>query len=249
MMCAHNGSSFCLQKVSYRYGHGTRVLNDVSAYISAGATALVGENGAGKTSLMRVMASLLAVDSGTVGVDGVPLSRKMIGEYRTHIGWMPQDIPVISGFTVRESVAYHSWLGKVPRQQSDKWVQQALAQVHLIELEDRKASSLSGGQLRRLGLAQALVRGADWLLLDEPTAGLDPRQKRSLALLLQELRAHVNYVISTHDFDYFEELFDQVVVLHEGRILWQGSTSDYLSIAGGATQTAAFDAFNAILDR
>lgn len=237
-----------LSDVSYGYGRHRRVLNDISMRIPSGCTALVGENGAGKTSLMRVISSLVEADHGQLHINGIPQSKKTKEEYRSHIGWMPQSIPVLPGFSVQESVEYHAWLGKMPRKQIHAAVRRSLEQVHLAQMANMRASTLSGGQLRRLGLAQALVRGADWLLLDEPTAGLDPRQKRSLAQLLANLRGHVNCVISTHDFDHFESLFDHVIVLHNGRLVWQGTTDDYLGLASSDSRTRAFDAFNAVLD-
>lgn len=241
-------SGIVVDGLDYSYPMGRRALCDISIRIPPGFTALVGENGAGKTSLMRVMASLLEADRGKVSVDGVAFSRRTRAQYRRHIGWMPQDIPVLSGFTVQEAVAYHAWLGGIPKNMVQARVEESLGQVHLTDLAHRHATTLSGGQLRRLGLAQALVRDADWLLLDEPTAGLDPRQKQSLVMLLQELKGHANCVISTHNFDYFDALYDNVVVLHAGRIAWEGTVNAYLGLAADSHSSPAFAAFDAILD-
>lgn len=213
---------------------GALVLDDLTLRIPPGFTALVGANGAGKSTILKIIASLLTPARGGISVDGVKYEGATKTKYREKIGWLPQDVPVIPRFTALDSVEYYGWLGGQTDAQARKQAPQALAAVGLLDMSNQHMSSLSGGQLRRLGIAQVLVRQTPWMLLDEPTAGLDPLQKHSLVELLCSLKGRLNCVISTHDFEYFAMLYDYAVVVEHGRVLWQGSAQEYLELGNGA---------------
>lgn len=227
------GDDLVLSKVSFSYRRrGPRVLADLSVGFPCGSTALLGVNGAGKSTLMGVAATLLVPQSGVVSVGGDRAHGHTMGAYRRRVGWMPQVIRPIGRFSARESVAYAGWLAGMDRTQAWEDAPRALGRVSLQEQEGTRASELSGGQLRRLGIAQALIHGSDWLLLDEPAAGLDPLQRSSVRDLFRELRDEVNLVVSTHvTADVIGGAFDHVVVLHRGAVLWQGSTEAFVDLA------------------
>lgn len=145
---------------------------------------------------------------------------------------MPQEIKTLQGVSVREQVAYHAWLKGLTR--SDSWDEskRMLERVGLDQNVDKMMSTLSGGQKRRVGLAQALVANPRVLLLDEPTAGLDPAQRARFRQVLSEVieGGHASVIVSTHQVDDLTDVFDHVVVINRGALRFDGSVSDFLSL-------------------
>ncbi len=146
---------------------------------------------------------------------------------------MPQSIVPVTGLTVREQVAYHGWLKGMSRAQAWKDSGEALRQANLTDLADRPSGKLSGGQLRRVGLAQTIVHRPSVLLLDEPTAGLDPAQRSAFREILNGLAVGDTVLVSTHQTSDLSGLFDSVVVLNEGRSPFTGSADAFLARATG----------------
>nr|MBA3781069.1 ATP-binding cassette domain-containing protein [Nocardioides sp.] len=166
---------------------------------------------------------------GRVTVGGAtPKGRRGLMEYRRRVAWMPQTVRAAAGLSVREQVALHGWLAGMNKKQAWGDALAALGRVALTDLADHKAAALSGGQRARMGLAQALVHDAELVLLDEPTAALDPDQKQSFVALLHEVAAGRNVVVSTHDASDLEATYDRVIVLSEGSVKFIGSTSEFL---------------------
>lgn len=197
---------------------------------ASGATVLLGPNGAGKSTLLALAADALRPWSGSVSVerDGVVLHRRA---RRAAVGWMPQRSLPIAGLTCREQVAYSGWLKGMSRSAAWEAAARALAKVDLADRCEERARRLSGGQLRRLGLAQVLVHEPQIVLLDEPTVGLDPAQRAGFRTLLAELSQQpgLTVIASTHQVDDLSELFERVMVLHQGMIRFEGRVSDFLS--------------------
>ena len=196
-----------------------------------GPTVLLGLNGAGKTTLLRLCAGEFQPSAGLIAVDGGK-------DPRSVVSLMPQQIRPIPGFRVVEQVAYSAWLGGCSSSQSEK---RAIMALEAVQLEDRlkdKPNQLSGGQLRRVDLAQALVGEQPIVLLDEPTAGLDPAQKHVFRNLLTELGATRSFVVSTHDTSDVDSMYNRVVILHEGHIAYDGSTDEFLMHGAGSSHAA-----------
>ncbi|MGC4949728.1 ATP-binding cassette domain-containing protein [Streptomyces sp. DT224] len=200
----------------------------------------------GESTLLKLAASVIKPRSGTVALGGTAAGSKL---YRRSVAWMPQDIVRMPSLTAREYVAYLGWLKGMNR--SDAWreARRALNRVHLSDQSDVKTSQLSGGRLRRVGVAGALVHDARVLLLDEPTAGMDPHQRRVFRDILNSLTQDVQVLLSTHDVADLAEEADHVSVLHSGRILFDGVTSDFLDHAptGTASGRVAEGAYTALL--
>lgn len=225
--------TLALRDVTYSYSRRAQpVLNGFSMTFHSGFTALLGRNGAGKSTVLSLLATLLEPNEGVVVMNDVPVRRRHVRFYRAKIGWMPQHIAVLPRFTVRETVEYYGWLAEVPRSVLADRIRVALQAVDLWDHADARVSSLSGGQLRRLGVAQTLVHDAQWLILDEPTAGLDPSQRQSLFALLRTLRGTVNLIVATHDIDGFETVVDRIAVMDHGRGIWEGSVAEFEGLAG-----------------
>jgi ABC-2 type transport system ATP-binding protein len=233
---------------SYWYKRkGQAVLDNFSYQLPEGLTILLGPNGAGKSTLLKLAASVLQPQVGEIRLDGISSRSRT---YRRHISWMPQHITAMAGLTAREQVAYTGWLKGMRR--GDAWREAvvALEAVNLRDQADAKAPTLSGGQLRRLGVASALVHGCEVMLLDEPTAGMDPTQRRVFRDLLTATAAtgDVKILMSTHDVADLTDDADHVTVLSEGRIRYTGTSHDFLSQApaGTAESRSAEAAYTAL---
>ena len=207
-----------------------------------GRTLLLGRNGAGKTTTLRVAAGALKPRSGGVRAGGEPRTTTSL---RRLVALMPQDISVVPGLSVIEQVAFAGWLAGLSEHQARRAAADAIDQVDLGELRNRKPASLSGGERRRVGLAEALTRPSQLLLLDEPTAGLDPVQRARFRGLLMAIDRPT--VVSTHQLDDVDGLFTTVAVLEGGRIVYCGPTEEFLAQGNGAdTARRAESAFVAL---
>ncbi|MFJ8855987.1 ABC transporter ATP-binding protein [Streptomyces sp. NPDC102437] len=220
------------------------VIENLNYEFPKGTNILLGPNGAGKSTFLKLAASVIYPREGTVKFGEISSRERA---YRSKVAWMPQRIVAMSALTAREQVAYVGWLKGMNRR--DAWDSSisALSRVDLKEQADTKSARLSGGQLRRVGVASALVHDASILLLDEPTAGMDPRQRRIFRSLIRPLADEKDILISTHDVSDLAEEADHVTLLDAGRITFTGSTEDFLShapenVASGRRAEAAYTA-------
>jgi ABC-2 type transport system ATP-binding protein len=231
----------------YRYrSRRTPVLEDFSYRLEPGLTILLGPNGAGKSTLLKLAAGLLEPDRGSITLGDLSSTTRA---YRKRVAWMPQHIAPVPGLRTREYVAYLGWLKGMRK--ADAWEQSlaALGNVDLLEQQQQQVSQLSGGQLRRAGLASALVHDAEVVLLDEPTAGLDPRQRRVFRDVLSEVAGRVPVLMSTHDVADLARESDRVTVVDTGVVRWHGGPRDFLALAPGRPEAeAAESAYLAVLD-
>jgi ABC-2 type transport system ATP-binding protein len=189
-------------------------------------TLLLGPNGAGKSTLLRLLSGYHRPQRGQVRYDGESSRAALFA----NVGWMPQVIHPAHGLTALEQLEYAAWIGGANRRSALAVARESLALVKLSDKASVRSAQLSGGQLRRLGLAQALVRRAPVLLLDEPTAGLDPAQAITFRSLLKDLDCPGGIVVSTHQVSDVADQVDRVVVLAEGRIAFDGTTNDFRTL-------------------
>lgn len=226
--------------ISFRYSRrGPRVIHDLTWQCPPGVTILLGPNGAGKSTLLNLIASATIPDEGSISYGGMVLDRqrKDLRAWRRAVGWVPQQVNAIPGMTVREQVAYLGWLKGMTRREAEARTPLALELVRLTAKADDKTGSLSGGQTRRMGIAGALVHDSQLVILDEPTAGLDPSQRSSLRRVLQDMD-HVSWLISTHQTEDLGLHDSQVCVMDSGAMAWQGPSADFLSLGSGASDEA-----------
>ncbi|WP_327253239.1 ABC transporter ATP-binding protein [Streptomyces sp. NBC_01244] len=219
------------QSCTFRYGRRMRpVIDGLDLRFSPGHTVLLGPNGAGKSTLLTLGASATFPQAGKVRFAGLGTTRRRdLLAYRRKVSWLPQKPTFLPGMTCREHVAYVGWLKGMRERAAWKAAPAAIEQVGLSEKANHKVATLSGGQQQRLAIAQALVHQAELLLLDEPTVGLDPAQRRRFHDLLAELRGSVNVIVSTHDIADLDQSFAEVVVLEHGRLRFQGSVAQFAS--------------------
>jgi ABC-2 type transport system ATP-binding protein len=201
--------------------------------MDTGVHGLLGPNGAGKTTLVRAIATVLRPAGGTLTVLGRTVNGKLdLRALRRQIGYLPQEFGYYRRFTVREFIEYIAWLKEVPSAEVPGAVQRAIERVGLTERADHKMKTLSGGMRRRAGIAQAIVNDPRVLLLDEPTAGLDPDQRLQFRALLRELAGDTCVLVSTHLVEDVAAACTDVVLIDEGQLVFQGTPAD-LATAGG----------------
>ena len=225
--------------VGKKYGR-TRALHGLDLTMEPGVTGLLGPNGAGKTTLLRILATVLAPTEGRVQVlDLDPADPHERTEVRRRLGYLPQELGFPTGFTVFAFVDYlavlKEWTDASSRHAE---VRRVLELVDLAGLSTTKVKALSGGQRRRLALAQALLGSPALMLLDEPTTGLDPEQRASLRGVLAEAARTSTVLLSTHQTEDVAALCERVVVLDAGRVCFNGTVRELLRRADGCVWLA-----------
>jgi len=216
-----------------RFGRTTAVAG-VDLQAGPGVFGLLGPNGAGKTSLLRMMATAVPPTSGRLRLLGRdPASYGPRREIRRRLGYLPQSLGFYPGFTVTEFVEYFALLKEMPPARIPAAVAAAVDRVELGGKAKAKLRTLSGGMLRRVGIAQAIVNEPELLLLDEPTAGLDPEQRVAFRALLRELGQRATVVVSTHLVEDVGAACGQVALMDKGRIVFHGTPDDLIARGTG----------------
>jgi ABC-2 type transport system ATP-binding protein len=229
-----------LTELTRRFGR-TRAVAGVNLEAGPGVFGLLGPNGAGKTSLLRMMATVLPPTSGTMRLLGRdPGSYGPRREIRRRLGYLPQNLGYYPGFTVAEFVEYFALLKDLPPRQVPRAVAAAIEHVGLGDRARAKLRTLSGGMLRRAGIAQAIVNEPELLLLDEPTAGLDPEQRVAFRALLRDFGERATVIVSTHLVEDVGAACAEVALMDAGQIVFHGTPAEL--IAGGEGSGAAGDA-------
>ncbi|AMM22005.1 hypothetical protein AX769_19955 [Frondihabitans sp. PAMC 28766] len=203
------------------------MLNDLSFAVSGGVHAILGPNGAGKSTLLRILAGLAKAQSGDVGFEGVSLGdRRGTRIMRRWFGYQPQTPVFNNGFTVRESVGYAAWLKGMGARQAPGLIDRALEATHLRDVKSMPVGRLSGGQQKRAAIAQAIVHQPRLLLLDEPTAALDPSERRSILDVIDHLGRESTVLLSTHITSDLR-VADSVLVLTDGQARFSGPKMEF----------------------
>jgi ABC-type multidrug transport system ATPase subunit len=226
--------------VTRRFGR-TRAVAGVSMEAGSGVFGLLGPNGAGKTSLLRMMATVIPPTSGTLRLLGRdPGGYGPRKEIRRRLGYLPQNLGYYPGFTVVEFVEYFALLKEMPAARVPAAVAAAVERVGLGGKAKAKLRTLSGGMLRRAGIAQAIVNEPELLLLDEPTAGLDPEQRVAFRELMRDFGLRSTVIVSTHLVEDVGAACTQVALMDQGRIVFYGTPDELTARAEGTS--AAGDA-------
>ncbi len=229
-----------VQDVTQTFGR-THALKGVDLEIGRGVFGLLGPNGAGKTTLLRTLATALAPASGSMRLLGYDVrDHAQRRELRRRLGYLPQALGYYPNFTVAEFVEYFALLKEMPHDKVRPAVARAIERVELGDRARAKLKTLSGGMLRRVGIAQAIVNEPDLLLLDEPTAGLDPEQRVTFRRLLREVGTRGTVIVSTHLVEDVGVACGQVALMQGGRIVFQG-TPGQLMDRGDAGDDVAGD--------
>ena len=217
-----------------RFGRTTAVAG-VDLELGPGVFGLLGPNGAGKTSLLRMMATAVAPTSGRLRLLGRdPRDYGERREIRRRLGYLPQNLGYYRGFTVLEFVEYLALLKEIPAAQVSAAVATAVERVGLSDRAKARLGTLSGGMLRRAGIAQAIVNEPALLLLDEPTSGLDPEQRVAFRSLLRDLGQRATVLVSTHLVEDVGTACGQVAVMNQGKLVFNGTPVELTARSDGA---------------
>ncbi|REE73648.1 ABC-2 type transport system ATP-binding protein [Rhodococcus wratislaviensis] len=228
-----SGDALELSHVTYSFGDHTAV-KDLSLVIEAGECfGLLGPNGAGKTTTIRLLNTLLPLQGGDVSIFGLDVRTRAMAVRRL-LGYVPQQLSIEGALTARENVSWFARLYDVPRSERRHRVDEVLEMVDLVDVADRVASSFSGGMVRRLELAQALVNRPSLLVLDEPTVGLDPVARDSVWTRVTEMQKQygMTVLLTTHYMEEAEALCDRVALMHRGELRAVGSPSGLVAELG-----------------
>ena len=219
-----------IDNLSKRYGKKEAIKN-LSLKIPSGMYGLLGRNGAGKTSLTQILAALSVPTNGDIWLNGVSI--KETAKIREMVGYLPQDFSMYRSMTVLGAMDYLGLLSDIPKEIRKERIDELLEKVNLKDNARTKIKALSGGMKRRLGIAQALLHNPQILIVDEPTAGLDPEERIRFRNLLSDFADDRIVLLSTHIASDIESICDGVAVLNDGRLLFHGSTEELIRRADG----------------
>ena len=218
-----------IRDLSKTYANGVKALDSVSLDIPKGMFGLLGPNGAGKSSLMRTIATLQEADSGSVTLDGLDVLREK-DAVRRLLGYLPQDFGVYPRVSAEEMLDHFCALkGIVDRKERKATVEALLNQTNLWQFRGRRLGNFSGGMRQRFGIAQALIGNPRLIIVDEPTAGLDPEERNRFLNLLAEIGENVVVILSTHIVEDVTDLCPRMAMLSKGQVLLAGEPREAIA--------------------
>ena len=215
-----------LKNLSKTYSNNVKALDNVSIEISSGMFGLLGPNGAGKSSLMRTIATLQEPDSGTIFLDDLNILNDT-KEFRQHLGYLPQEFGVYPRITAEQLLDHIATLKGISSKTERKdLVDFLLQKVNLYDKRNKNVKGFSGGMKQRIGIAQSLIGDPKVLIVDEPTAGLDPGERNRFYDLISDVGEDVIVILSTHIVDDVRELCTQMAIMNFGQIVFSGVPDD-----------------------
>ena len=222
-----------ISNVTKTYPNGVHAMQGVTLDIGRGLFGLLGPNGAGKSTLMRTLATLQEPDDGTIRFDGVPIQGDVVG-HRRRLGYLPQEFGVYPGISALELLDHLALLkGITNRAERKEQTEALLARTNLWEHRRRAVSGFSGGMRQRFGIAQALLGDPRLVIVDEPTAGLDPEERNRFHNFLSEIGENVVVILSTHIVEDVRQLCTRMAILAAGRVLQEGEPDELVRALNG----------------
>lgn len=216
----------CIDRVSKIYGNKI-ACDRISLSLHKGVYGLLGANGAGKTTLMRMMCGVLRPTSGTITFDGIDVGKE---EYRDLLGYLPQNFGYYPEFCAMDFLLYMAALKGIPKVHAKEKASELLELVSLKNEAKKKIRTFSGGMKQRLGIAQAMLNNPKILILDEPTAGLDPKERIRFRNLISSMSAEKIILLSTHIVSDVEYIADKILLMKAGQMIHQGTLDEILSV-------------------
>lgn len=215
-----------IDRVTKKYG--SKIACDrISLTLENGVYGLLGANGAGKTTLMRMMCGILNPTSGSISYDGIDVLQE---EYRDLLGYLPQDFGYYPEFTARDFMMYIAALKGIPKNRAKVKTAEILEMVSLKNEAGKKIKTFSGGMKQRLGIAQALLNDPKILVLDEPTAGLDPKERIKFRNIISRMGADRIILLSTHIVSDIEHIANTILIMKDGQLIHEGSLEEIIAV-------------------
>lgn len=211
-----------IDRVSKQYKNKIAV-DRISLTLHKGIYGLLGANGAGKTTLMRMLCGILTPTSGTITYNDVDVSQE---EYRAVLGYLPQDFGYYPDFSGKDFLLYMAALKGLSKKSAEKKVKELLELVSLADVAKKKVKTYSGGMKQRLGIAQALLNDPQILILDEPTAGLDPKERVRFRNLIANLGKENIVILSTHIVSDIDRIADRILMMNNGKLVFDGTRDE-----------------------
>lgn len=227
-----------IKNVTVTFKNQVRAVDHVNLEIPHGVYGLLGENGAGKTTLMRVLTTVLTPSDGEVYLDGIRYGTGKDEVIRQKIGYLPQELNLYPGLPVQDCLEYLGELSGIPKEECKKRIRYYLEKTGLTNHRKKKMRQLSGGMKRRVGLIQALLNEPEFLIVDEPTTGLDPEERVRIRNLLVDFSEGRTVLFSTHVVEDIAATCSKLAVMREGSFLYTGTVQALLSRAKGKIWTA-----------
>lgn len=225
--------SIRIEDLTVTFKNKVTAIHHANLEISKGIFGLLGENGAGKTTLMRVLTTVLESTSGTITLDGILYSKENYKKIQRKIGYLPQEIDLYPNLTVQECLEYMGDMSGVSKEIYKERMKYYLEKTSLLEQRKKKMKQLSGGMKRRVGLVQALLNEPEFLIVDEPTTGLDPEERIRIRNLLVDFSKNRTVLFSTHVVEDLVATCNQLAVMKKGEFLYSGSMIQLLKQAKG----------------
>ncbi|MFZ4861859.1 ABC transporter ATP-binding protein [Sphingobacterium sp. Mn56C] len=215
-----------INQLTKTYNNGVKALDQIDLEIGVGMFGLLGPNGAGKSSLMRTIATLQQPDTGTVIFNGINTFENQM-DFRKVLGYLPQEFGVYPNLSAADLLSYFAQLkGISAANDRKKIVNEVLAITNLYEVRNRNVSGYSGGMKQRFGIAQLLLNNPKLIIVDEPTAGLDPAERHRFLNVLREIGTSNTVIFSTHIVDDVRELCHELAIINGGRVLFRGTSTE-----------------------
>lgn len=222
-----------IEDLTVTFKNNVTAINHANLEIPKGIFGLLGENGAGKTTLMRVLTTVLSPDSGTISLDGIYYSKENYEMIQRKIGYLPQEIDLYPSLTIQECLEYMGDLSGIPKKVCSERISYYLDKTSLSTHRRKKMKQLSGGMKRRVGLVQALLNEPEFLIIDEPTTGLDPEERIRIRNLLVDFSEGRTVLFSTHVVEDLAATCNQLAVMKKGKFLYAGNIKELLEQASG----------------
>lgn len=236
-----------IENISKVYKNNVRGLNDINLEIGEGIFGLLGQNGAGKTTLMRILTTLLTPTSGKVMICGIPIEKNNYDEIIQMIGYLPQELGLYPNLTVRESLDYMGGLSGLSSEIRKERISNLLELTGLAEHQKKKNKQLSGGMKRRVGLVQAMLTHPKVLIVDEPTAGVDPEERIKIRSLLADFGKTRTILFSTHTIEDIAATCHDLCVLNKGEVKYNGSVDTMLDMVQGHSYSCTLENENELM--
>lgn len=227
-----------IKNVTITFKNQVRAVDHVNLEIPHGVYGLLGENGAGKTTLMRVLTTVLTPSDGEVYLDGIRYGTGKDEVIRQKIGYLPQELNLYPGLSVQDCLEYLGELSGIPKEECKNRIRYYLEKTGLTNHRKKKMRQLSGGMKRRVGLIQALLNEPEFLIVDEPTTGLDPEERVRIRNLLVDFSEGRTVLFSTHVVEDIAATCSKLAVMRKGSFLYTGTVQALLSRAKGKIWTA-----------